>query len=160
VRKFIVLCLVAVLISGSVAFAAVEKVKVRKIDILKVQNIPEVRVELEVQGSGTIFVQASTDYDKYTYVTEPVTLEISSPQPFFVLRFTKGDFRRVNLLENLNEEIPEFAEGKNVVVYVYEAKYTSSEGQPEDIKQDIAKYGYALRGVLAKGTKEIQLTKK
>jgi hypothetical protein len=149
-----------VLISGSVAFAAVEKVKVRKIDILKVQNIPEVRVELEVQGSGTIFVQASTDYDKYTYVTEPVTLEISSPQPFFVLRFTKGDFRRVNLLENLNEEIPEFAEGKNVVVYVYEAKYTSSEGQPEDIKQDIAKYGYALRGVLAKGTKEIQLTKK
>jgi|UniRef100_A0A7V3YH64 hypothetical protein len=159
-RKFIVLCLVAVLISGSVAFAAVEKVKVRKIDILKVQNIPEVRVELEVQGSGTIFVQASTDYDKYTYVTEPVTLEISSPQPFFVLRFTKGDFRRVNLLENLNEEIPEFAEGKNVVVYVYEAKYTSSEGQPEDIKQDIAKYGYALRGVLAKGTKEIQLTKK
>jgi len=160
VRKFIVLCLVAVLISGSVAFAAVEKVKVRKIDILKVQNIPEVRVELEVQGSGTIFVQASTNYDKYTYVTEPVTLEISSPQPFFVLRFTKGDFRRVNLLENLNEEIPEFAEGKNVVVYVYEAKYTSSEGQPEDIKQDIAKYGYALRGVLAKGTKEIQLTKK
>lgn len=159
-RKFIVLCLVAVLISGSVAFAAVEKVKVRKIDILKVQNIPEVRVELEVQGSGTIFVQASTNYDKYTYVTEPVTLEISSPQPFFVLRFTKGDFRRVNLLENLNEEIPEFAEGKNVVVYVYEAKYTSSEGQPEDIKQDIAKYGYALRGVLAKGTKEIQLTKK
>jgi hypothetical protein len=94
-RKFIVLCLVAVLISGSVAFAAVEKVKVRKIDILKVQNIPEVRVELEVQGSGTIFVQASTDYDKYTYVTEPVTLEISSPQPFFVLRFTKGGFRRV-----------------------------------------------------------------
>jgi hypothetical protein len=159
-RKFIVLCLVAVLISGSVAFAAVEKVKVRKIDILKVQNIPEVRVELEVQGSGTIFVQASTDYDKYTYVTEPVTLEISSPQPFFVLRFTKGDFRRVNLLENLNEEIPEFAEGKNVVVYVYEAKYTSSEGQPEDIKQDIAKYGYALRGVLAKGTKEIQLARK
>jgi hypothetical protein len=159
-RKFIVLCLVAVLISGSVAFAAVEKVKVRKIDILKVQNVPEVRVELEVQGSGTIFVQASTDYDKYTYVTEPVTLEISSPQPFFVLRFTKGDFRRVNLLENLNEEIPEFAEGKNVVVYVYEAKYTSSEGQPEDIKQDIAKYGYALRGVLAKGTKEIQLARK
>jgi hypothetical protein len=159
-RKFVVLCLVAVLISGSVAFAAVEKVKVRKIDILKVQNIPEVRVELEVQGSGTIFVQASTDYDKYTYVTEPVTLEISSPQPFFVLRFTKGDFRRVNLLENLNEEIPEFAEGKNVVVYVYEAKYTFSEGQPEDIKQDIAKYGYALRGVLAKGTKEIQLARK
>jgi hypothetical protein len=66
----------------------------------------------------------------------------------------------VNLLENLNEEIPEFAEGKNVVVYVYEAKYTSSEGQPEDIKQDIAKYGYALRGVLAKGTKEIQLARK
>ncbi|WP_438316951.1 hypothetical protein ACP6EK_01635 [Candidatus Caldatribacterium sp. SIUC1] len=159
-RKFIVLCLVAVLISGSVAFAAVEKVKVRKIDVLKVQNVPEVRVELEVQGSGTIFVQASTDYDKYTYVTEPVTLEVSSPQPFFVLRFTKGDFRRVNLLENLNEEIPEFAEGKNVVVYVYEAKYTSSEGQPEDIKQDIAKYGYALRGVLAKGTKEIQLARK
>jgi len=159
-RKFIVLCLVAVLISGSVAFAAVEKVKVRKIDILKVQNVPEVRVELEVQGSGTIFVQASTDYDKYTYVTEPVTLEISSPQPFFVLRFPKGDFRRVNLIENLSEEIPEFAEGKKVVVYVYEAKYTSSEGQPEDIKQDIARYGYALRGVLAKGTKEIQLARK
>lgn len=154
-----IICLVVLL--GSIAFGAVDKVRVRKMDIFKIDGTPQVRIELEVEGqNGTIFVQASTDYDKYTYSTEPVALEVTSRQPFFVLRFTKSDFRRVNRIENIDEEIPEFAEGKNVVVYVYEAKYTSPEGQPEDIKQDIARYGYALRGVLAKGTKTIELARK
>ncbi len=163
-RRFVLSILVVSLVLfalGSLAFGVVEKVRVKKMEIFKVDGVPQVRIELEVQGEdGTIFVQASTDYDKYTYSTEPVTLNLSARQPFFVLRFTKSDFRRVNLLENINEEIPEFAEGKNVTVYVYEAKYTSPEGQPEDIKQDIAKYGYALRGVLAKGTKTIELARK
>lgn len=159
VLSIIALCLVALL--SSVAFGAVEKVRVKKMDIFKSNGVPEVRIELEVTGQdGTIFVQASTDYDKYTYFTEPVAINLTIRQPFFVIRFRKSDFRRVNLLENIDEEIPEFAEGKNVTVYVYEAKHTTPEGQPEDIKQDIAKYGYALRGVLAKGTKTIELAKK
>lgn len=157
----VVTVLFVVLFLGSIAFGAVEKVRITKMEILKIDGVPQVRLELEVEGQdGVIFVQASTDYDKYTYFTEPITLDLSIRQPFFVLRFTKSDFRRVHLLENISEEIPEFAEGKKVTVYVYEAKYTSPEGQPEDIKQDIAKYGYALRGVLAKGTKTIELARK
>lgn len=156
-----VLAVYLVVLLGGAAFGAVEKVRVKKMDIFKIDGVPQVRVELEVEGQdGTIFLQASTDYDRHTYFTEPVAINVTVRQPFFVLRFTKSDFRRVNLLENINEEIPEFAEGKNVIVYVYEAKYTSPEGQPEDIKQDIAKYGYALRGVLAKGTKTIELARK
>ncbi|MBC7216954.1 MAG: hypothetical protein H5U36_02020 [Candidatus Caldatribacterium sp.] len=162
-RRFVpILVIVSILVLlGNAAFGAMEKVRIRKMEIFKVDGMPQVRIELEAEGdSGLIFVQASTDYDKYTYVTDPVAIDLSTRQPFFVLRFGKGDFRRVNLLENVNEEIPEFAEGKNVTVYVYEARYTSPEGQPEDIKQDIAKYGYALRGVLAKGTKAIELARK
>lgn len=162
-RKLVlgVLAVYLVVFLGGIALGAVEKVRVKKMDIFKIDGVPQVRIELEVEGKdGTIFLQASTDYNRYTYFTEPVAIDVTTPQPFFVLRFTKSDFRRVNLLENINEEIPEFAEGKNVTVYVYEAKYTSPEGQPEDIKQDIAKYGYALRGVLAKGTKTIELARK
>ncbi len=161
-RKVVVAILVALLLFGSMAYAAVEKVVIRKMEILKVDGEPQVRIELEAnaQEGGEIFVQASTNYDGKDYFTEPVTLRLEYPQPFFVLRFTRKDFRRVNLLENINDEVPELPEGKDIVVYVYEYRYVDPSGQLEDVKQDIAKYGYALRGILAKGTKTIELTRR
>lgn len=161
-RKVVVAILVALLLFGSMAYAAVEKVVIRKMEIFKVDGEPQVRIELEAkaQGGGEIFVQASTNYDGKDYFTEPVTLRLEHPQPLFVLRFTRKDFRRVNLLENIDDEVPDFPEGKDIVVYVYEYRYVDPSGQLEDVKQDIAKYGYALRGVLAKGTKNIELTRR
>lgn len=161
-RKAVFATLVALLLFGSMAYAAVEKVVIRKMEIFKVDGEPQVRIELEAkaQGGGEIFVQASTNYDGKDYFTEPVTLRLEYPQPLFVLRFTRKDFRRVNLLENIDDEVPDFPEGKDIVVYVYEYRYVDPSGQLEDVKQDIAKYGYALRGVLAKGTKNIELTRR
>lgn len=160
-RRVIASILVLFVLSGSIACASVEKVTIKGMELFKIDGEPQVRIELEVRGKdGMIFVQASTNYDGKDYLTEPVGLSLEMPQPFFVVRFAKKDFRRVNLLEGTNEEIPEFAEGKDVTVYVYEEKHTSQEGKPEDIKQEIAQYGYALRGVLAKGTKSIELTRK
>ncbi|MGQ9622263.1 MAG: hypothetical protein ACUVTO_02250 [Candidatus Caldatribacteriaceae bacterium] len=161
-RRVVIAVLVALFLFESMAYAAVEKVVIKKMEIFKVDGEPQVRIELEVnaRGGGEIFVQASTNYDGKDYFTEPVALKLEPPQPFFVLRFTKKDFHRVNLLENINDEVPEFPEGKDIVIYVYEYRYTDPSGQLEDVKQDIAKYGYALRGVLAKGTKTIELARK
>ena len=43
-----------------------------------------------------------------------------------------------------------------MVVYVYEKKITSPEGQTEEVKQDIERTGYALRGILAKATRVLE----
>jgi hypothetical protein len=48
--------------------------------------------------------------------------------------------------------LPKLAKGQNVVIYVYEKKITSPEGQTEEVKKDIERTGYALRGILAKAT--------
>ncbi len=100
--------------------------------------------EIQAEGEGSLFLQASTTYEGQDYFTVPQEIRYALSREAFSLSFSAEDFQLVDL--------PQLAKGQSVVVCVYERKITSPDGQTEEVKQDIEKVGYALRGILAKAT--------
>ncbi|MCX7667669.1 MAG: hypothetical protein N2Z84_01910 [Atribacterota bacterium] len=152
-----------ILLFASFAFALVEKAVVKSIDFEKdgLETLVRITVELSSDGSGEAYLEAIANYDGKDYTTQPLPMSCSLPQQTFTFLLRKSDFHLVNLTENVNQELPEFVEEKNVVVYVYGKKITSPEElQTEDVKGEISRRGYALREVLAKGTKTLAWGKK
>lgn len=111
-----------------------------------------IRGEIQAEGEGSLFLQASTTYEGQDYFTVPQEIRYALSREAFSLSFSAEDFQLVDLRENKIEELPQLAKGQSVVVCVYERKITSPDGQTEEVKQDIEKVGYALRGILAKAT--------
>ncbi|MBP9015779.1 MAG: hypothetical protein KBH15_04670 [Candidatus Atribacteria bacterium] len=108
--------------------------------------------EIQAEGEGSVFLQAFTTYEDQDYFTAPQEIKYALSQEGFSLSLSGEDFQLIDLRENKMEKLPQLAEGQNVVIYVYEKKITSPEGQTEEVKKDIEKVGYALRGILAKVT--------
>jgi len=101
-------------------------------------------------------LQASTTYENKEYFTAPREIKYALSREAFSLSFSREDFELVDLKENKVEKPPQLAKGERLVVYVYEKKITSPEGQTEEVKQDIERTGYALRGILAKATRVLE----
>lgn len=157
------LVLAFILLFTSFAFAKVEKAVVKSIDFEKygTETLVRITVELASDGSGEAYLEAIANYDGRDYTTQPLPMSCSTPQQTFSFLLRKSDFHLVNLVEGVNQELPEFVEEKSVVVYIYGKKITSfEEWQTEDVKGEISKRGYALREVLAKGTKTLTWGKK
>lgn len=157
------LVLAFILLFASFALAKIEKAAVKSIDFERdgTETLVRITVELTSDGSGEAYLEAIANYDGRDYTTQPLPMSCRTPQQTFTFLLRKGDFRLVNLGEGLNQELPEFVEEKSVVVYVYGRKITSpEEWQTEDVKGEISKKGYALREVLAKGTKTLTWGKK
>jgi len=115
-----------------------------------------IRGEIQAEGEGSIFLQASTTYENKEYFTAPREIKYALSREAFSLSFSREDFELVDLKENKVEKLPQLAKGERLVVYVYEKKITSPEGQTEEVKQDIERTGYALRGILAKATRVLE----
>lgn len=140
------------------AWAQVEKVAITEVDIQELAGdvFISIRGEIQAKGEGSVFLQAYITYEDKEYFTAPQEIKyVLSREPFSV-SFSGEDFQLVNLKENEVEDLPQLAEGQKVVVYVYERKITSPEGQTEEVKQDIERTGYALRGILAKATRVLE----
>ncbi len=156
------LAFVFLLVITSWAFAGVEKVAVKGIDIQRENGEVFVRVLVEVwsQDGGEVYLQLRTDYEGKDFLTLPLRMSCAFPYQTFRFLLRRSDFRRVNLEDGLEEELPEFVAEKNIIAYVYEQKVTTPSGHTEDVKREIAQRGYALRGILAKGTKPIKWKEK
>ncbi len=156
------LAFICLLFMTSWAFAAVEKAAVKSIEVHEEngESLVRVAVELWSQEGGEAYLELSTDYDGKTYVTTPLRMSCSFPYQVFTFLLYRKDFRRLNLAENLNEELPELVAEKSIVAYVYGQKIITPTGQTEDVKREITQRGYALREILAKGTQVVKGKKK
>ncbi|MGQ9747082.1 MAG: hypothetical protein ACUVQZ_04870 [Candidatus Caldatribacteriaceae bacterium] len=161
--RFLGFILVFILFLTPWVFAAVEKVVVKNIEFQKDgENIfARIIVELYTDGVGEAYLQATAQYGGKEYATDPLRMQSTFPYQVFTFLLSNKDFRLINLAEGIQEELPTFVEDKGVTVYIYGKKITRWEDYPtEDVKRDLAKYGYALREILAKGTKTLQERKK
>ncbi|MEN3188564.1 MAG: hypothetical protein ABDK94_07300 [Atribacterota bacterium] len=155
--------LIFILLFTSFVFAGVEKATVKSIDFEKdgEETLIRITVELSSDGSGEAYLEAIANYDGKEYTTIPLLMSCSTPQQTFSFLLRRGDFRRIDLVEGTAQELPEFVEEKSVVVYIYGKKITSFEElQTEDVKGEISRRGYALREILAKGTRALAWGKK
>lgn len=161
--RFVGFILVFILFFTSWAFAIVEKAAVKNIEFQKDGEdvLVKIVVELYTDGMGEAYLQTTAQYDGKDYATDPLRMQSSFLYQVFTFLLSTKDFRLVNLAEGVQEELPALVENKEVTVYIYGKKIIRWEDHPtEDVKQDLAKRGYALREVLAKGTKTLQWGKK
>lgn len=140
------------------AWAKVEKVVITEVNVQELAGdvFISIRGEIQAEGEGIVFLQASTTYEDKEYCTAPREIKYALSRETFSLSFSPEDFQLISLKENKAEKLPQLAKGGKVVIYVYEKKITSPEGQTEEVKQDIERTGYALRGILAKATKALE----
>jgi len=140
------------------AWGQVAKVVITEVNIQELAGdiSISVRGEIQAEGEGSVFLQASTTYEDREYFTAPREIKYALSRETFSFSFSREDFELINLKENKIERLPQLVKGQNVIVYVYEKKITSSEGQTEEVRQDIERTGYALRGILAKATKTLE----
>lgn len=157
--RIIVLTLVFILLLTPFALAGVDKAVVKSIDFERQgeETLVRITVELYSNGEGEAYLEAIANYDGKDYTTMPLRMPCSFPYQTFTFLLRKSDFRRVDFTQGIEQELPELVEEKNVVVYVYGKKITSPEDRgTEDVKSELARRGYALREVLAKGTKTLK----